>query len=122
MEKLCGTGFSKSTVSDLCKQLDPVVSVWIFPTLMNQCHSFVVVDVMVQKVREEDRATVVLTLPEKCRKRFRITNILERMREVIRPRQWVIRIFPNRESAVYLFGFLLRRSMKDGSVAESIWT
>jgi transposase-like protein len=36
-EKLCGTEFSKSTVSDLCKQLDPIV------------------DAMVLKVRKEGR-------------------------------------------------------------------
>src|SRR5690625_3538733 len=27
-EELCGTSFSKSTVSELCKTLDPVVSAW----------------------------------------------------------------------------------------------
>jgi transposase-like protein len=28
VEKLCGTGFSKSTVSKLCKRLDPLVKTW----------------------------------------------------------------------------------------------
>ncbi|MDT2264421.1 transposase [Paenibacillus larvae] len=27
-EELCGTEFSKSTVSDLCKRLDPIVTAW----------------------------------------------------------------------------------------------
>jgi transposase-like protein len=27
-EELCGTGFGKSTVSALCKRLDPIVMAW----------------------------------------------------------------------------------------------
>ncbi len=27
-ERLCGTSFSKSTVSELCKNLDPLVASW----------------------------------------------------------------------------------------------
>ena len=49
-EELCGKAFSKSTVSALCQQLDPVVQTWrerplgVFP--------FVLVDALVVKVRE----------------------------------------------------------------------
>jgi transposase-like protein len=52
-------------------------------------------------------ATEVLALPEKYRKRLRTTNSLERLNEEIRRRERVIRIFPNRASAVRLLGALL---------------
>jgi putative transposase len=52
-------------------------------------------------------ATAVLHLPEKYRKRLRTTNGLERLNEEIRRRERVIRIFPNRESALRLIGTLL---------------
>ena len=54
-----------------------------------------------------DDATAVLVLPEKYRKRLRTTNMVERLNEEIRRRERVIRIFPNRESAVRLIGALL---------------
>ena len=53
-EELCGTDFSKSTVSELCKNLDPVVASWNQRPLENT-YLFVVVDAMVIKVREEGR-------------------------------------------------------------------
>jgi transposase-like protein len=37
----------------------------------------------------------VMALPEKYRKRLRITNMQERLNEEIRRRERVIRIFPN---------------------------
>jgi len=52
-------------------------------------------------------ATAVLLLPPKYRKRLRTTNGLERLNEEIRRRERVIRIFPNRESALRLIGALL---------------
>jgi len=52
-------------------------------------------------------ATAVLALPEPYRKRLRTTNAVERLHEEIRRRERVIRIFPNRESAVRLLGALL---------------
>jgi transposase-like protein len=52
-------------------------------------------------------ATAVLLLPPKYRKRLRTTNGLERLNEEIRRRERVIRIFPNRESALRLIGTLL---------------
>ncbi|MBG9567112.1 transposase, partial [Brevibacillus agri] len=51
--------------------------------------------------------TAVLALPEKYRKRLRTTNPMERLNEEIRRRERVIRIFPNRESAIRLIGALL---------------
>jgi putative transposase len=53
-EELCGREFSKSTVSDLCKKLDPIVSAWSKRPL-EAAHPFVFVDAMVIKVREEGR-------------------------------------------------------------------
>lgn len=46
-------------------------------------------------------------LPQSYRKRLRTTNGLERLNEEIRRRERVIRIFPNRESALRLIGALL---------------
>jgi transposase-like protein len=48
---LCGTEFSKSTVSDLYKQLDPVVSALNARPLQDTQYPFVIVDAMVLKVR-----------------------------------------------------------------------
>jgi len=61
------------------------------------------------KILEEgfDDATAVLALPERYRRRLRTTNSIERLNEEIRRRERVIRIFPNRESAVRLIGALL---------------
>ena len=53
-EELCGTHFSKSTVSELCKKLDPVVESWNHRPLTVR-YPFVVVDAMVTKVREDGR-------------------------------------------------------------------
>lgn len=53
-EELCGTEFSKSTVSDLCKQLDPIVTAWNHRPLKNE-YPFLVVDALYVKVREEGR-------------------------------------------------------------------
>src|SRR5690606_28353477 len=53
-EELCGREFSKSTVSDLCKKLDPIVSAWSKRPL-EAAHPFVFVDAMVIKAREEGR-------------------------------------------------------------------
>jgi len=46
-------------------------------------------------------------LPKKYRRRLRTTNAVERLIEEIRRRERVIRIFPNRESAIRLIGALL---------------
>jgi len=54
-EELCGAQFSKSTVSELCKNLDPVVESWNHRPLNDTRFPFVVVDAMVTKVREDGR-------------------------------------------------------------------
>jgi len=54
-EELCGAEFSKSTVSDLCKQLDPVVSAWSSRPLHDTEYPFLVVDALYVKVREDGR-------------------------------------------------------------------
>lgn len=52
-EELCGTEFSKSTVSELCKQLDPAVQAWKTRSLDATAYLFVTVDAMYVKVRED---------------------------------------------------------------------
>ena len=54
-EELCGTKFSKSTVSDLCKKLDPLVNAWNNRDLRDMRYPFVLVDALMLKVREEGR-------------------------------------------------------------------
>lgn len=54
-EELCGASFSKSTVSDLCKSLDPLVEAWNERSLGEQAYPFVLVDALVLKVREDER-------------------------------------------------------------------
>ncbi|MBU5304695.1 IS256 family transposase [Eubacterium callanderi] len=54
-EELCGTEFSKTTVSELCKKLDPVVQGWNNRPLRDERYPFVLVDALVLKVREEGR-------------------------------------------------------------------
>src|SRR5690606_12126230 len=55
MEDLCGVEFSKSTVSELCKRLDPIVTAWNERNLRDSRFPFLVVDALVLKVREEGR-------------------------------------------------------------------
>jgi transposase-like protein len=50
-EELCGTEFSKSTVSELCKRLDPMVKEWNERPLA-EVYPFVMVDAMVLRVRK----------------------------------------------------------------------
>lgn len=52
-EELCGTSFSKSTVSELCKQLDPVVQAWNERPLRAKGYPFLLVDALVLKAREQ---------------------------------------------------------------------
>ena len=53
-EELCGTSFSKSTISDLCKQLDPIVEAWNNRPL-SKAYPFLIVDALYVKVREDGR-------------------------------------------------------------------
>jgi transposase-like protein len=61
-EELCGTGFAKSTVSDLCKGLDPLVQAWNERNLSEQRYPFVLVDALVLKVREGGRVRALSAL------------------------------------------------------------
>lgn len=54
-EELCGVGMSKSTVSELCKRLDPLVIAWNSRPLVDTRFPFVLVDALYLKVREESR-------------------------------------------------------------------
>lgn len=51
-EELCGTSFSKSTVSALCQRLDPLVAAWNERDLSQQRYPFLIVDAVVIKVRQ----------------------------------------------------------------------
>jgi len=53
--ELCGTEFSKSTISELCKNLDPIVTAWNSRSLREKSYPFIIVDAMVIKVREDGR-------------------------------------------------------------------
>jgi transposase-like protein len=55
VEELCCVEFSKSTVSELCKRLDPVVDGWRHRPLGGRSYPFVLVDGLVIKVRAEGR-------------------------------------------------------------------
>ena len=61
-EELCGTSFPKSTVSDLCQALDPLVTAWNERDLRAQRYPFVLVDALVLKVREGGRVRAVSAL------------------------------------------------------------
>lgn len=54
-EELCGVELSKSTVSELCKRLDPIVIAWNSRPLSDTRFSFLLVDALYLKVREEGR-------------------------------------------------------------------
>jgi transposase-like protein len=54
-----------------------------------------------------DDSTAVLALPEPYRRRLRTSNAMERLNEEVRRRERVIRIFPNRASALRLLGAVL---------------
>lgn len=54
-EELCGTEFSKSMVSNLCKGLDPLVKAWNERNLREHRYPFLLVDALVVKVREQRR-------------------------------------------------------------------
>lgn len=58
-EELCGTEFSKSTVSDLCKRLDPIVQAWNNRNLREHRYPFVLVDALVLKIREDGQSAPV---------------------------------------------------------------
>ncbi len=51
-EELCGTEFSKSTVSDLAKGLEAAVQQWRTRSLAETPYPFLIVDALVLKIRE----------------------------------------------------------------------
>jgi transposase-like protein len=53
-EALCGTNFSKSMVSDLCKELDPLVEAFRSRPL-GRHYPFLIVDAIYMKARDEQR-------------------------------------------------------------------
>lgn len=61
-EELCGTRFSRSTVSQLCTALDARVQAWNERSLDTQAYPFVLVDALEVKVRRAHavRATSAL--------------------------------------------------------------
>jgi transposase-like protein len=61
-EELCGKEFAKSTVSDLCKGLDPVVHAWNERELSHQCFPFLLVDALVLKGRERGQVRALSAL------------------------------------------------------------
>ncbi len=52
-EELCGTEFSKSAVSALCQQLDPLVTAWRTRSLAATPYPFLLVDALVLRIRED---------------------------------------------------------------------
>lgn len=61
-EALCGTSFSKSTVSSLCVELDARLKAWRDRPLGDHCYPFLIVDALVVDVRRDEavRSTGVL--------------------------------------------------------------
>ncbi len=55
VEALCGESVSKSTVSALCQNLDPQVTLWRERPLQASGYPFVLVDALVIRVREDGR-------------------------------------------------------------------
>lgn len=55
VEELCGTEFSRTTVSELCKRLDVTVREWNERSLGHQEYPFLLVDAMVIRVRKDGR-------------------------------------------------------------------
>jgi putative transposase len=53
-EELCGTSYSKSTVSQLCKALDLKVKAWNERRLEGEEYPFLIVDAIVIKVRRDE--------------------------------------------------------------------
>ena len=54
-DRLCGSSFSKSTVSRLCQGLDTRVEAWRRRPLSERGYPFVIVDALVVKLRKGGR-------------------------------------------------------------------
>ena len=68
-----------------------------------------------------DDATAVLALPEPYRRRLRTSNGKERLNEEVLRRECVIRIFPNRESAIRLLGAVLWERHEQWTTGKACW-
>lgn len=55
VEEMCGMEFPKSSVSDLCKRLDPIVTGWNERELSDNLYPFLVLDAMYIRVRDAGR-------------------------------------------------------------------
>lgn len=53
--ELCGATFSKSTISELCKGLDPTINAWNSRPLSETEYPFLIVDALVIKVCKDQR-------------------------------------------------------------------
>lgn len=62
VEELCGTEFSRSTVSELCKKLDDIVREWNERDLGERLYPFLLVDAMVIRVRKGGRVRLCSVL------------------------------------------------------------
>jgi putative transposase len=60
-----------------------------------------------------EEAIAVLCMPQKYQKKFRTTNMIERLNEELGRRERVIRIFPNEHSALRLVGAVLMEILED---------
>jgi len=90
--ELCGEEFSKSTVSELCKGLDPLITAWNNRPLSET----------------------------EYRTKLRTTNSMERLNDEIHQREQVILIFPNRESSLRLLGAFLIEYDEKGSERNTL--
>lgn len=90
-EELCGREFSKSTVSDLCKRLDPIVLAWNNRPLRDTHFPFVIVDALVLRIREDG---------------------------FVRPRSAMIAIGVNTEGYREILGIMLGDSESESSWSE----
>lgn len=61
-EKLCGLSFSKSTVSNICKELDGPINEWKNRDLSANSYPFIMIDGIHVKVREDNKVTSKATL------------------------------------------------------------
>jgi len=101
VEELCGKTVSKSFVSSLTKQLDPLVSEWQNRILSDTKYPFLMVDVLYIKVREDHRV-----LSKSCHIALGITE--EGEREII---GFMIQNGESVETWTTFFNYLKKRGL-----------
>ena len=110
MWQRCQTHFTRNILDACPKQLQSQLHsqlrvIWEAPDVETARQMLQrVMDILEQGF---DDAVAVLNLPKRYRKRLRTTNGIERLKEEVRRRERLIRIFPNVESAKRLLGALL---------------